>query len=109
MDESYVLNDDGEWVTRHERAQELARRGILYGNFEGAKSANTVIQNPKRWDQANYLAYRGFDAKRFPNTFITLLLYTHHLCDNTMCKWVSGPYPNLPTLTKESANDPKMA
>jgi hypothetical protein len=99
VDTNYVLDDDGHWVTRQERASQLAKRGILYGGFSGDSKAQTTVvrPGPNKWI---YLPYEGFDRKKFPNTFRTLLLF-YSLPDWWKGTNRPGPYPDLMYDKKE--------
>lgn len=102
VDTSYVLDDDGHWVKRHERAEQLARRGILYGGFGPSRTEKAVVDpGPNKWI---YVPYEGFDRKRFPTTFRTLLLF-HSLPDWWKGPTRPGPYPDMTYGKKEGEND----
>lgn len=98
VDTNYVLDDDGHWVTRYERAEQLARRGILYGGFAKSKTESIVV-TPYYSKKYIYYPYEGFDRKKFPNTFKCLLLL-YNMPDWHTGKIAPGPFPDLTNYGK---------
>ena len=110
VEEDYVLDDNGHWVTRYENAAELARRGVLYGQLAQPKrQPGYTVQDPKPYkhESFNYMPYRGFDHKRFPRTFLTLLMFYHQPDWFREGKMVGGPYRDVygPTKTESQTED----
>ena len=92
MHAGHVLNEDGVWVPYGEYVQ-----GVLDRNARLAKTtpAPTMPDRPKWAERWNFLPYRGFDYKRYPRTFMTLLLFYTLPEWNKEGKMVPGPYTDL--------------
>ena len=65
----WVLNDDGQWETRIDW---LTRKGVAYAGMRQDYKAPTYKYTPSK--PQIWVPYEGFDRRRFPNTFKTLML-----------------------------------